>query len=328
MRLLRASVAGVLLIAVMWLVGCSGGSDSVLFQNIRERPSWGTGNLFAFTSLGGNNLKYIYRCDTGGGSQYLLTIAKDTDNPTNEGGMHPSFSPDGKRVVFSGRRSSGSMSLYTMNSNDGDRSAITLITDSAAAGQDIEASFKPDATQIIYASDKPIGGVSPGSLDIVVKNADGTGSPTTLVHTGVNAEHWPVFSPDGTKIAFHRERSDVVGTVTDVWVMDLTSGIETNLTRPTAGAAVGTTRYEAPSWGTVSGEEWIYFHSNLSGDFDIWRIHPDGTSMQQVTADPRSDGYPVVSPDGKRILFVRDRELWTRDPVAGTGNETRITRAY
>src|SRR3954468_12584763 len=49
---------------------------------------------------------------------------------------------------------------------------------------------------------------------------------------------------------------------------------------------------------------WVIFTSNRNGSADIWRIHPDGSGLEQLTKDLAFDDQAVFSPDGKRIAFV------------------------
>ena len=55
--------------------------------------------------------------------------------------------------------------------------------------------------------------------------------------------------------------------------------------------------------------KWIYFNSNRSGNFDIWRMPPSGAGpndrlAERVTSDPSEDWFPHPSPDGKWLLFL------------------------
>ncbi len=54
--------------------------------------------------------------------------------------------------------------------------------------------------------------------------------------------------------------------------------------------------------GAVWGK-WIYFVSNFTGAFEIWRLNADGTGPMQLTQDKRENGSPAVSPDGSRIAY-------------------------
>jgi len=321
MSLVRAMAVLCLLVVLSVLVGCGSSNSTLVYQNISERASWSVDNFLAFTSIGGNGQRYIWRCNQYGGGQILLTKTANDPTKLDEGGWHPAFNPAGNKVAFASRRSGGSTSIYLMDAIDGDRVATARLTDSSVPGEDIQPSWKPDGTQIVFASTKVIGGSGTGNLDIAVVNADGTGRQYLIATDEL--EQWPCFSPDGSRIAYQRGPS---GGPTDITLYTIAGGASVNLTAPLRTGAGDMTRYEAPFWATVDGQEWIYFHSNRTGDFDLYRIKPDGTGLTQITNDVRSDGYPVVSPSGKHVLFTRDRELWSCDPAGG--NEKRLTRRY
>jgi Tol biopolymer transport system component len=54
--------------------------------------------------------------------------------------------------------------------------------------------------------------------------------------------------------------------------------------------------------------KWVVFTSNRKTSSDIYRVHPDGTGLEQLTNDPAFDDQAVFSPDGKKIAFVSSRE--------------------
>lgn len=51
----------------------------------------------------------------------------------------------------------------------------------------------------------------------------------------------------------------------------------------------------------------IAFAASDGNDFEIYSINPDGTGETQLTSNSASDGNPVWSPDGRKILFDSDR---------------------
>ena len=323
MTFLRASGLVLMGVAVALVMGCGGSDDRTLFHSVSERASWGTGDLIAFTAFGANGQKYIYRCGPQGGNQTLLTRSTATTDPVNEGGWHPAYSPDGARVAFAARRAGGSVSIFTMDGREGDRLAVTRVTDASAVGQDGQPNWRPDGSQIVFTTSKVIGGAGTGGLDIAVVNLDGTGLEYLVATAAL--EQWPAFSPDASRIAF--QRGPLTGP-TDIIVRDLATGVEANITEGLRPGPADMTRYEAPAWGLIGEDEWIYLHSNRQGVFDLWRIRPDGTDLQHLTSDTRSDGFPDISPTGDRMIFVRDREVWSREPGPGAGDERRITRRY
>jgi Tol biopolymer transport system component len=67
---------------------------------------------------------------------------------------------------------------------------------------------------------------------------------------------------------------------------------------------------------------WIVFDSRREGQFDIWKMRPDGTQAVRLTTDPTWETAPDWSPDGRRIVFAR------KDPeVDDEGNSIWIMDA-
>lgn len=57
---------------------------------------------------------------------------------------------------------------------------------------------------------------------------------------------------------------------------------------------------------------WIVFDSNRSGQFDIYKMKPDGSDVRRLTYSPKWDIYPDWSTDGRKITFARHRPGDTR----------------
>jgi Tol biopolymer transport system component len=71
----------------------------------------------------------------------------------------------------------------------------------------------------------------------------------------------------------------------------------------------------------------IVYTSDVSGNFDIWIMNPDGSRRVQLTSNPGSDIWPRVTNDGRYIVFISDRDgayrAW-RMALDGSG-ATRLT---
>lgn len=52
----------------------------------------------------------------------------------------------------------------------------------------------------------------------------------------------------------------------------------------------------------------IVFHSDRDGDFEIYRMRPDGSNVVQLTDNDVDDFWPAVSPDGTTIAFWTGRD--------------------
>src|SRR5512146_1528016 len=69
--------------------------------------------------------------------------------------------------------------------------------------------------------------------------------------------------------------------------------------------------------------KWIVFTSERdpegTGQADIWRAHPDGSGLEQLTRDPAMEDAGALSPDGTRLAFVstkggaRTTNIWVMD---------------
>ncbi len=96
----------------------------------------------------------------------------------------PSWSPDGNRIAFTTREGT----LATMNPDGSNRTMLVR------GGSDPD--WSPDGSQITY-----VRGVGGSATDVFLANSDGTGR-VRLTNTPDRWDYTPVFSPDGTKIAF------------------------------------------------------------------------------------------------------------------------------
>ena len=54
--------------------------------------------------------------------------------------------------------------------------------------------------------------------------------------------------------------------------------------------------------------KWVAFTSEVAGQSDIWRVHSDGSGLEQLTNDPSFDDQGTLSPDGSTLAFVSTRE--------------------
>src|SRR5687767_10353125 len=125
--------------------------------------------------------------------------------------------------------------------------------------------------------------------DIFVINADGTGRTQITDHPAEDFD--PVWSPDGTKIAFrtHRDGDE------EVYIMNADGSDQRNLSNaPNRGDY-------SPAWSPNG--EWIAFMSDRAGNNNIWLIRPDGSGLRQVTDIPGISEYPTWSPDSSQIAF-------------------------
>jgi WD40 repeat protein len=77
---------------------------------------------------------------------------------------------------------------------------------------------------------------------------------------------------------------------------------------------------------TTADGRYMIFCSNRSGTFEIWRAHPDGSDLKQLTSNG-NNSEPNVSPDGRWVVYMSARDgvrtLW-RVGIEG-GEPVRLT---
>jgi len=145
--------------------------------------------------------------------------AKDPTQPVTQAVLlrtgderYPSYSPDGTQIAFRGdldlAEPSGDEEIYVMNADGTDVRQLTSNADFDSA-----PSWSPDGTKIAFekaAAGTFVPGVpaEPGKeaeeKDIYVMRADGTHVRRLTDSPGL--DEGPVWSPDGTKIAFSSDR--------------------------------------------------------------------------------------------------------------------------
>ena len=263
-------------------------------------PSWSPdGKRIAFISdrdghprrIPGWFTSEIYVMDADGGNPQNLT-----NHPSDD--RSPSWSPDGTRIAFQSDRDndrSHNIEIYVV---DADGSNLQRITNNLIA--DENPAWSPDGERIVFSSARE--GHVVHNLDITyeiyVMDADG-GNQQRLTENR-NNDRDPVWSPDGTRIAFAADRKgDFVKF--DIYVMDADGGNQQKLTNHRGWDG-------SPSWSPNGGR--IAFTSEREGNDEIYVMDADGGNLQNLTNNPRSDFGPAwlnspfsVSPAGKKFTL-------------------------
>ncbi len=145
------------------------------------------------------------------------------------------------------------------------------------------------------------------------------GAPRQLTTLGGSITGGAVWSPDGTRIAFH---SNADGDF-DVYIVAADGGEPSNVTP-------GENFDERdPAFDPINNQRLILASDQASpGELEIWSL-PLGSGLpQQLTDDVNSSFMPAVSPDGQQIAFIttrgNDQDLYMMN-ADGT-NEQLISR--
>ncbi|MGH7447009.1 MAG: hypothetical protein ACRELT_05595, partial [Longimicrobiales bacterium] len=186
--------------------------------------------------------------------------------PDIVGVRSPSWSRDGRRIVFSGLTAAGFADLFVL---DFETQELQRLTKDRYRDEDPE--WSPDGRHVVFASDRTAFG-SHGSANLVLLDID-SGAMRYLTW-GDWIDRSPRWSPDGRWIAFSSDRSGA----SDLYVVDV-DGSGRRVTELTGGAF-------DPSW-TPDGRS-LAFAGFQSASFRIY-LQPVSAEGERFVLDARAD---------------------------------------
>lgn len=223
---------------------------------------------------------------------------------------------DGGSRVLAGTRDAGDLAV----SRQGDRIAYARGTPGydiwridTATGQlaslissssfDVNPQYSPDGDRISFASNRS------GSILNYVGSAEGTN--LLSLGSGCGSARW---SPDGDSLVCDggSGKGD-----TDIFVISASGGPRRRIVEVPASDD------QRPSWSRDG--EWIYFASNRTGRFQVWRVPATGEAPGNAMQVTQGGGdSPLESVDGRYVYYTKTRAasanpetaIW-RVPVSG-----------
>ena len=250
-------------------------------------------------------LQDLWKMNSDGTEQLQLTTYEVSDQRV---------SYDGEKILFLTKSPNSDVDhprsdLKVMNA-DGS-GVTTLVVDIEFA---FGADFSPDGTKIIFSGRYEVA-PDPLRSGLFEMNFDGTNKHRLPLPNGY-APVDPVFSPDGTKIAFvdlgHNGSFE-----REIYTTNADGTGLTNLTTSYDHWAV------SPEFSPDSSQ--IVFGCNDS----ICVMNADGSNLHMIAGDGlHLSGGPSFSPDGASVAFVTELEEGSRILLAnadGTGNPSQLT---
>ncbi len=214
-----------------------------------------------------------------------LTLPPDENlaDLNSPGDSDPKFSPDGQSVAFVRKSSWISADIYIAPVGGGEPRRLTF-NNTTIAG----LTWTADGREIIF------------SLNPVY--VEGNGSLWSIPASGGTAERFaegghnaigPHIARRGNRLAFVQGSGDL-----SIYRKELSA--TSSKSSPTK--FIASTRNDASPDYSPDGRR-VVFHSDRSGQFEIWKCDSDGTNPAQLTFLNQFAGSPRWSPDGQQIAF-------------------------
>jgi len=202
--------------------------------------------------------------------------------------LDPSFSPDGRQVVFRGERN-GRTGLWLLNIGSGGPRQLTQLPD--PDGYDGDAAWSPDGRIISFLRIVPPSSTTPlrsaimllDPVSATTRELSITGIPKVIVNN-------PVWAAGGKHIAFVTRNAPNGG---QIWSVPITGGQATPITNDSAQAS-------APAF-TADGRFLAYFAPDSDGRLQIW--------VQSITRESTPSGPAIKVTNHKDVTATRIRWL-------------------
>jgi len=290
----------------------------------RQEHTSGPGLKVSPQFLSGNRIGYVMKA-----GQRMGLAFTTGDQGANGQMRNPSWSPDGKRVVYQKWSSEWhqNQQLFSIDpefdlaysdpfptfSHDGKKVALTIFGKIAgsmvssvsvldADGTNANLLFRAEAGTLALApewsprDDWIAFGVGfyfvPHARPARVMLMRPDGSELHEVTKTAGNSGFPSWSPDGKRIVYRFWSESEYG----LRIMNLDDGSTKQLTS-------GFDNF--PAWSPKG--DLIAFTRFSEDDYDISTIRPDGTGFKRLTTTPGNDAHEIWSPDGTHILFSSAR---------------------
>lgn len=232
----------------------------------------------------------------------VFTVTKVVSTPANE--AFGSFSADGKKIIYQADED-GNWDLFEYNFETSEIIQLTM-----TAEHEETPVYHPGGGFIAYTStteDRRNVDFNLKVRDIFILDI------LNDRHTNVtlnSSDDWrPKYSSNGKFISFVSERDDLRDTdftqlTGEIYIMESDGRFQLRLTHNDVndgGACI------AP--GSTEEKGTIFYNSDETGVFEIYKTDFKGEKITQVTFNPTSnDVSPDISPKGDKIAFFSDRD--------------------
>jgi Tol biopolymer transport system component len=213
------------------------------------------------------------------------------------------------KIAFASNRD-GCAQIYLMNTDGTGQTCL-----SNGQSNDESPKWSPNNSRIVFQSDRDFQNAGDNpiyGMDIYVMNWDGSG--VSRLTSSASDDIAPVWSPDGTKIAFQSFRN---GLNYQIYVMNADGSGQVNVSNSTAHDI-------EPSWSPDGTKIAFASDRDQPGFSSIYVMNANGSNQTRLTSSGSGflDEQPAWSPDGTKLAFTttRDSTVVTWDEWDSLGN--------
>src|SRR5688572_13730152 len=232
-----------------------------------------------------------------------------------DGVMAPSFSPDDRRIVFSGTQG-GVTDLYIVGANGGNLKRLT----NDIYG-DLQPTWSPDGKRIAFASDRgpptDLARLNIAKWQIALIDPETNAIEVIPGQFGHNIN--PQWAPDGRSLAYISDRTGVA----NIFLYDFADKSQYQLTNVLGGVSAITEYSPALTW--ARGADRMAFTYYEKGDYTVWSLD-NPRSLRTVAftqTGTKPTGLVMTVPTIPSTTIARV----TGDSVRTTGSNNSIYRA-
>lgn len=197
--------------------------------------------------------------------------------------------------------------------SDGNYELINIQNLTNHSSQDLEPAWSPDGSEILFTSHRT------GGTAVWRMNVDGSNQRDITSHLVERARQADWCSSGLIAVAYRDKNDSEAG----IGIVDPNANSFTPVYTESRSSRIP----GWPSWSPSCNE--IAFQKYVNGNWEIFTINADGSSLMNLTNDSELDQQPAWNPVNSNIAFISDKEgglsIYSID--LGTKNVERITQS-
>jgi Tol biopolymer transport system component len=300
-------------------------------------PMQGAVGGLAFTP-DGESVLYLLYPPKGSGSLFKVPLFGGPKSRLVDGlDTVPAFSPDGTRMAFVQRQSSGEMAIV-LASADGTNQHRLAARQSPSDFQNKRLAWSPAGNQIAAFA-----GMMPRQRSRIVLVDVNTGKDRDLTEPRFDFPGQLAWLPDGRALVFNAVEwaNGRVGSTGQLWIASYPEGVVRRITSDIANYSTLAATRDGATLAAVQGDEraglWVaangdvararsitpmsagrdgwsgfdwtsdgrvVYTSMMQGTWDLWVTDVNGGKTHQLTSVAGVETNPRIMPDGKTVVYV------------------------